>query len=96
MGGWFLNADILIADAPEIERRIQELRVHGIVQRAPAADVRFTDVDATRSFLDRLEAADGDQPLTLLEDLEVLRSAHLRGVTVFWLEYREAVCGEIK
>jgi tRNA (cmo5U34)-methyltransferase len=95
-GGWFLNADILVTDSPEIEQRIQEIRVNGIVQRAHAVDVRFADAKATRSFLDRLEAADGDQPLTLLEDLQVLRSAELRGVTVFWLEYREAVRGGIK
>jgi trans-aconitate 2-methyltransferase len=95
-GGWFLNADILVADAPEIERRIQEIRVQGIVQRARGLDVRFADAAATRSFLDRLEAADGDQPLTLQEDLQILRSAQLRGVTVFWLEYREAVCGGMK
>src|SRR5262245_38748392 len=91
--GWFLNADILVADSPEIERRIQEIRVHGIVQRARGVDARFSDARATRGFLDRLEAADGDQPLTLQEDLQALRGAGLRGVTVFWLEYREAVCG---
>jgi ubiquinone/menaquinone biosynthesis C-methylase UbiE len=95
-GGWFLNADIVVADSPEIEQRIQEIRVNGIVQRAQPVDGRFADAAATRSFLDRLEAADGDQPLTLLEDLQILGSAQLRGVTVFWLEYREAVCGGIR
>ena len=95
-GGWFLNADILVADTPEIERRIQEIRVQGILQRARALDSRFADAEATRSFLDRLEAADGDQPLSLPEDLQILRSAQLRGVTVFWLEYREAVYGGIR
>jgi len=94
-GGWFLNADILVAESPEVERRIQEVRVSGIVQRA-AGDARFTDAKATRGFLDRLEAADGDRPLTLQEDLQALRAAGLRGVTVFWLEYREAVCGGMK
>jgi ubiquinone/menaquinone biosynthesis C-methylase UbiE len=95
-GGWFLNADILVADAPEIERRIQEIRVQGIVQRARAQNVWFADPGATRSFLDRLEATDGDQPLSLQGDLQILRSAQLRGVTVFWLEYREAVYGGIR
>ena len=94
-GGWFLNADILVADTPEIEKRVQEIRVNGIVQRA-RGDVRFADAKATRSFLDRLEAADADQPLTLAKDLQILRNAELRGVTVFWLEYREAVCGGMK
>jgi ubiquinone/menaquinone biosynthesis C-methylase UbiE len=94
-GGWFLNADILVAETPEIERRIQELRVRGIIERAPA-DARFANAQATRDFLDRMEAEDGDQPLTLLEDLQVLRGAGLRGVTPFWVEYREAVCGGMK
>ena len=92
--GWFLNADILVADSPEIERRIQEIRVNGIVGRS--RDARFPDAAATRIFLDRLEATDGDQPLSLLEDLHILRNANLRGATVFWLEYREAVCGGIR
>jgi ubiquinone/menaquinone biosynthesis C-methylase UbiE len=95
-GGWFLNADIRVAEAPEIEQRFQELRVHGIVQRGQTVDARFADAAATRRFLDRLEAEDGDQPLTLLEDLQVLRGAGLWGVTVFWLEYREAVCGGLR
>jgi ubiquinone/menaquinone biosynthesis C-methylase UbiE len=95
-GGWFLNADIHVADAPAIEQRVQEIRVHGIVQRARGLDARFADAQATRTYLDQLEARDGDQPLTLLEDLQVLRGAGLRSVSIFWLEYREAVYGGIK
>ena len=94
-GGWFLNADILAADTPEIEQRIQELRVQGILERA-RGDARFADAEKTRSFLERLEGADGDRPLTLSEDLQILRDADLRGVSVFWLETREAVCGGIR
>ena len=33
------------------------------------------------------------QPLTLAEDLEVLRSSGLKNVSAFWLEYRELVTG---
>ena len=95
-GGWFLNADIHVADSPEIEQRIQEIRVRGIVERGWGRDARFADTQATRRFLDQLEARDGDQPLTLMEDLQVLRDAGLRSVSVFWLEYREAVYGGIK
>jgi ubiquinone/menaquinone biosynthesis C-methylase UbiE len=92
-GGWFVNADIVVADAPEVEERIQEIRVDGIVERARGIDPRFRDREATRRFIDELEAKEGDQPLTLTEDLEVLRDAGLRDVTVYWLEYREAVTG---
>ena len=42
-GGWFLNADLIIAERPEIEKRIQEIRVRGIVSRARREDCRFAD-----------------------------------------------------
>lgn len=92
-GGWFVNADIIAADTPDVENRIQEIRVSGIVERARGVDPRFGDYGATRRFLDELEANEGDQPLTLKDDLRVLREAGLRDVAVFWLEYREAVIG---
>ena len=68
-GGWFLNADLVVADSAEMESRIQQIRVDGIVGRANGTDERFRDAVATRRFLDELEARDADQPLTLLEDL---------------------------
>jgi SAM-dependent methyltransferase len=92
-GGWFVNADIVVADTPDVEQRIQEIRVDGIVERARDLDPRFDNREATRRFLDELEAKEGDQPLTLTEDLQVLQDAGLRDVAVFWLEYREAVIG---
>ncbi|MDO8614786.1 MAG: class I SAM-dependent methyltransferase [Dehalococcoidia bacterium] len=92
-GGWFMNADIVAAEAPAVERRIQDIRVHGIIERARGLDPRFADHAATRRFLDEMEANEGDQPLTLQEDLTLLRNAGLRDVAVFWLEYREAVTG---
>ncbi len=92
-GGWFVNADIVVADEPEVEERIQEIRIDGIVERARGIDPRFRDCEATRRFIDELEAKEGDQPLTLTEDLQVLQDAGLRNVAVFWLEYREAVTG---
>lgn len=91
--GWFLNADLIIAERPEIENRIQEIRVQGIVNRARGEDPRFIDFQSTRRFLDELEAKEGDQPLTLLEDLQVLKEVGLCKPAVFWAEYREAVTG---
>jgi len=91
--GWFLNADIVVAESPQVEQRLQELRVKGIVERAGGRDVRFQDALSTRRFLDELEKRDGDQPQTLLEDLQILTRAKVRNASVFWLEYREAVCG---
>jgi DNA-binding FadR family transcriptional regulator len=86
-----VNADLIVADSPQIEERIQQLRVKGIVERAGGKDTRFQDAATTRRFLDDLEQKDGDQPQTLLDDLQILRSAGLRGASVLWLEHREAV-----
>jgi trans-aconitate methyltransferase len=33
-GGWLVNADLIVADSPELESRFQQVRVAGIVERA--------------------------------------------------------------
>jgi ubiquinone/menaquinone biosynthesis C-methylase UbiE len=91
-GGWFVNADITVANEVDIEQRIQDIRVEGIVRRANGADPRFMDAATTRAFLDQLEAEDCDCPLTLREDLEIVRKAGVNA-DLFWKEYREAVYG---
>ena len=90
-GGWFVNADLIVADSPELESRLQEIRVTGIMERAHGSDNRFADLASTRRFLADLEKNERDQPLTLAEDLELLRSSGLKNVSAFWLEYRELV-----
>jgi ubiquinone/menaquinone biosynthesis C-methylase UbiE len=92
-GGWFINADLIVADSPELESRLQELRVAGIVERAKGSDNRFPDLASTRQFLADLERNESDQPLTLDGDLQLLRSSGLKNVSAFWLEYRELVSG---
>ena len=92
-GGWFVNADLIVADSPELQRRFQELRVFGIVERSSGSDNRFADAASTRRFLADLEKNERDQPLTLTEDLAMLRSSGLKNVSAFWLEYRELVSG---
>ena len=92
-GGWFVNADLVIAADSAVEQRIQQLRVEGVVARAKDGDERFTSPAATRVFLDQLEQNEQDQPLPLLEDLAVAKAAGLSSVEVFWKEYREAVWG---
>ena len=91
--GWFLNGDLVVAESAEVERCIQEIRVRGVVSRARQGDDRFADMETTRRFLDELEASEGDQPLTLREDLRLLHEAGYDSVSVFWKEYREVVCG---
>jgi ubiquinone/menaquinone biosynthesis C-methylase UbiE len=90
--GWLVNADLVVSEWPEVEERIQALRVEGIVARAAGRDPRFVDPGAARAWLKEMEAREGDQPLPLAEDLALAREAGLR-VEVFWKEYREAVWG---
>ena len=92
-GGWFMNADLIVANSPELDSRFQQLRVDGIVKRAGGADSRFADSASTWQFLADLELKEADQPLTLAEDLALLRSSGLKHVSGFWLEYRELVSG---
>jgi ubiquinone/menaquinone biosynthesis C-methylase UbiE len=92
-GGWFVNADLIVADSAELETRLQQIRIAGIVERAGGADSRFADSALTRQFLADLELKEADQPLTLAEDLALLRSSGLKNVLAFWLEYRELVSG---
>ena len=92
-GGWFVNADLIVADSPELEIRLQQIRIAGIVERSGGADTRFADSALTRQFLADLELKEADQPLTLAEDLALLRSSGLKNVSPFWLEYRELVSG---
>jgi tRNA (cmo5U34)-methyltransferase len=95
-GGWFLNADLVVAASPRLEARIQEIRVDGIVARVAGEDARFATAETTREFLDELEQKDQDKPLTLAEDLNILAEAGMAEASVFWLEYREAVTGGMK
>jgi tRNA (cmo5U34)-methyltransferase len=92
-GGWFVNADIIVSESEYMEDLIQGIRVNGIVERASGSDQRFRDREATRSFLSNLEGNEADQPVTLMDDLQILKDANLKDVSVFWLEYREVVYG---
>lgn len=94
-GGWLLNADLVVASAPGVEARIQQLRVEGVTARA-GGDPRFRDPPTTRAYLDDLEARERDQPQTLATDLEILREAGIAAPEVLWKEYREAVVGGAK
>ncbi len=91
-GGWLLNADIVVAGDPDVEARIQQLRVEGVTARA-GGDPRFRDPNTTRAYLDELEARERDQPQTLETDLGILREAGIAAPEVLWKEYREAVIG---
>ncbi len=92
-----MNADIVVADSPDIEERIQEIRVDAVTRRAPADDKRFISPTATpRRYLDELEKNEQDQPVTLARDIEILRESGINNAEVFWKELREAVTGGCK
>lgn len=90
-GAWFVNADILVAESPAVEDRVQQLRRAGIMQRAPDSYTQFRDDDSTRTYLAEMEAEEGDLPLTLQADLDCLTAAGFHDVAAWWQEYREAV-----
>ena len=96
LGGWFLNADLTLAEDDELDAITQHLRVRGIVQRADGHDPRFADVSATRRFLDDLERNERDQPVRPVEDLRILQEAGFSHLTTFWRETRESVVGGIR
>ena len=94
-GGWFLNADLIIAESNVIEKRIQQIRTNGIVKRSRGTDSRFKNIEITREFLNELELNEGDNPLTISEDLRLIKEAGFSNFGTLWQEYREVVyCGQ--
>ncbi|MCZ6499696.1 MAG: methyltransferase domain-containing protein [Gammaproteobacteria bacterium] len=92
-GGWFLNADIAIAEDESIEKHLQQLRIEGVMSRATAGDERFVSAESTRTYLTEMELAENAQPQTAATDLEIIREAGLPAAEIFWKELREVVAG---
>ena len=90
-GGWFFNADIVINPSDTIEDIMQSLRAEGIVARARPGDARFADAAGTSAWLAQMEAAEGDQPLGMQEDLALYAEAGFARSALLWAEYREMV-----
>jgi hypothetical protein len=73
------------------------MRVAGIVERAAEFDdERFRDAESTRAYFDGMEAAEGDCPQTLADEVSLLCRAGLTHAGVFWQYTREAVYGGFK
>ena len=96
VGGWFLNADVIISPFSDIENRIQEVRINDIKERNKGSDPRFTTSAKIRAFIDQLAKNENDNLLTLDQDLAIMREAGISNATVFWQEYREVVYGGTK
>jgi len=95
-GGWFLSADLILAEDDFVEDLTQRLRARGIVGRAAGRDARFLDETGTRAFLRQLEENEGDQPQRLASDLAALDRAGFKHVAVLWRDTREVVIGGVK
>jgi ubiquinone/menaquinone biosynthesis C-methylase UbiE len=95
-GGWFLNADMVSSEHTDIEKIIREIRARGIDSRNAGADPRFADMATILEFLGGLDESEGDHPLTIEDDLDLVRRAGVANATVFWQEYREVVYGGFK
>ncbi len=94
-GGWFINADCMIAETPEIETMYQKLRIDGILSRAKKTEPRFTDFASTRAWLDRLEAEEQDNPIKISQELDIMHRTGFKNIEILWKEYREMVlCGQ--
>ena len=95
-GGWLINADIVAMPETEIEARYQRLRCLGIQQRARQQLGEERTLEDIAASLTKLEQEDGDQPLALASDLQLLREAGFHEVDCFWKETREAVWGGVQ
>jgi ubiquinone/menaquinone biosynthesis C-methylase UbiE len=94
--GWFLNADLVVAEDEFLEALVQQMRVSGIVARSRGQDPRFRDAAETRRFLDELERKECDQPQREADDLRIVRECGYRHATLFWKDAREVVYGGVR
>ena len=92
-GGWFVNADLVSNPFPEINNIIRDLRVRGVHRRNAGADPRFTAIEKIRHYIRSLEQNECDQPLTIEDDLGLLRQAGIPNASIFWKEFGEVVYG---
>lgn len=94
-GGWFINADCLIGETPEIETIFQKLRIEGILTRVKGTEKRFHDFKTLRTWLDAMEENEQDNPIKISDELKIMHNAGFKNIDILWKEYREMVlCGQ--
>jgi len=92
--GWFLNCDIFKTADAVLEARFRYLHHLGIQQRLKGIKDIEKSLDQISSELTEKEKKDGDHPLFVTDDLQILMDAGFRSSECLWKEYREAVyCG---
>ena len=90
---WFINADLVTFPDEGICRLLRTIKMKGIATRCDSSDPSFADEAAVRSFVETLETNENDQPMTVEEDLKLLKQAGITNATIFWQEYGEVVYG---
>jgi ubiquinone/menaquinone biosynthesis C-methylase UbiE len=95
-GGWFVNCDIFKTANSALETRFRYLQYSGIQQRIRRIKHEEKSIEQISSQLAEKEKKDGDHPLLLSDDLQLLKEAGFHTTECFWKEYREAVYGGIR
>lgn len=94
-GGWFINCDIFNAADPAMDAIFRRLLYNGTQERTRNLKHQEKSLDQIESDYTSKEKRDGDNPLSVSEDMKLLAEAGFRMVDCFWKEYREAVYGGI-
>lgn len=94
--GWFVNCDIFKTADAVLEALFRRLHHQGIQERTRNLKHQEKSLDQISSELTEKEKKDGDHPLLLMDELQLLSEAGFRTAECFWKEYREAVYGGIK
>ncbi len=91
--GWFINCDIFNAEDPANEALYRRLLYKGTQERSRSLKNQEKSLDYIASEYTSKEKRDGDNPLTITKETQLLSEAGFRMVDCFWKEYREAVYG---
>ncbi len=94
--GWFINCDIFNATDPAIETLFRRLLYKGTQERTLNLKHQEKSLDYIATEYTSKEKRDGDNPLSIAEETQLLTQAGFRTVDCFWKEYREAVYGGTK
>ena len=94
--GWFINCDVLKTADAVLEARFRRLYYQGIQERTRKIRHEEKSLDEISSALSDKEKESGDNPLCLMDELQIIAEAGFRTAECFWKEYQEAVYGGIK
>ena len=92
----FVNCDIFNATDPAIEALFRRLLYKGTQERTLDLKHQEKSLDYIATEYTSKEKRDGDNPMSVSEETQLLNEAGFRMVDCFWKEYREAVYGGTK